>query len=126
MKKKILVPIMIVVLLIAMATTAYATTKTCTLDASNKLSVKTGSLSGSSLYIAAYNQTFSTNDLIARPQYQVGSEYEAEGYIQLDPGEYYGKPQGHIMNSYLINWRTKLYSLGNDGGAAGVGSISDL
>ena len=49
MRKKILVPIIIVVLLIATATTAFATSYTCTLDGSNTGSVKTASLTAKSV-----------------------------------------------------------------------------
>ncbi len=124
-RKKIFIATVVLVLMLAMAATAYATTYTCSLLASNTGSVKTAALTTRYVHRAGYNQSYSTNYLILRLQRKnnAGEWAKILSDYQLRPGQEYHEPQMDLLQT--AQFRTKIYSKNNTGGAEGVGSINN-
>jgi hypothetical protein len=122
--KKIFITIIVLVLMVAMAVTAYATSYTCTLYASNTDSVHTASLLTRFCHRAGFNQPYSTNSMIVRLQMYRDNEWvKVLGDYRLTPGIVFYEEQNDWGNTFPF--RTKLFSQNYLGGASGVGSINN-
>ena len=124
MKKKVLVPFMVIALLIATATTAFAATNPCTLNPDNKGEVKTAELVASRFHGAAYNQSYSKDNMMYKLQAYKG-EWRKVEERPITLGEYYATPQP-LNADPAMRVRTKLWSRLGEGGVTGVGSVCDF
>lgn len=123
MKKKVLIPIIIMILLFATATTAFATINTCILYPSNRGEVKTAKLTANYFHGAGYNKSYSDDKMIYKLQVYRG-KWKKVDVKELRPNQYYATPT--LYSNPAMRVRTKLWSKLGEGGVSGVGSVCDF
>jgi len=122
MKKKFLIPVIVVILLFTMTITAYATQYSCFLQPNQTGEEKTTALYASHSHYSGSNSVTSTNDMILKYQYLRGT-WKTIDIKRVDPNQYvycstvYTDPAGYF--------RTKIYSYQYAGGVLGVGTVFD-
>ena len=124
--KKIFITIIVLVLMVAMAVTAYATSYTCTLYASNTGSVHTATMTTNVVHCAGFNQPYSDGKMSIRLQIY------ANGWCSIPQENYNIRPNEYHPGFYTWytdspqKYRTKIYSASGDGGVEGVASVNNF
>lgn len=121
-RKKIFIAAVVLVLMLAIAVTVYATSYTCSLYAYQTGAAYTASITTAVAHSAGFNQPYSEGNMEVRLQLYAG------GWISIDGGT--AKPNKTYTGDQwtsdpALPFRTKIYASSGQGGVEGVGSINN-
>lgn len=108
-RKKVFIMTVVLVLLLAMATTGYATMNSCYLSLGETGSESTAPVTTTHARSTGYNSQYSSRSMLLKMQWYVAGDWKRVNSWYL-PVDYWGFNSGLVNVPQSLSFRTKIYS----------------
>lgn len=123
-RKMIFIVAVVLVMMLAMTITAFATFQNCYLHPNNSGSVSTTPLSATNFHCSGYNSMDSTAKMSLKLRMDGPNGWDTIYNTSVPIGEYRASTTTSV-NPLVLDFMTRISSLGSNGGVEGVGCCFD-